>query len=448
MAANAIPLRTDQALRNGFHDVADPGASGTISFHNKGMAICKVITATAESRALPSATGYAVGTHLIVILTTAGDLSITGGADGTVVLTTAGEVAEFVVSVAGSTNEWRQIIASVSVADFALGDNVLLEFGDASDITMGWDGTDFDVLQAAPNSSIKFGIDGAGIDIVQYGDTAGVTMTWDQSADSLIFTDNGKVVFGTGSDIAITWNATLLAITQAAPNSAIDMGVDGAGIDVIFRGDTAGVTMTWDQSADSLILTDNGKVVFGTGSDIAVAWNATLLAITQAAPNSAIDMGVDGAGIDVIFRGDTASQSMTWDQSADSLVVTSLVGLVGASSTRNLMAAPTARESIAAATGGAINPAVPFTTVAVDAGGDAFTMAAGSQVGQIKEIQLNATAGGTAVVTVATLSGGNTITFTAAGAYWKGMWNGTAWISLAYYNQATGVATDPAITTV
>lgn len=76
-----------------------------------------------------------------------------------------------------------------------LPDSALARFGDADDITMAWDGTDFDVLQATANSSIKWGIDGAGIDQVWYGDTASTNMTWDQSADSLIFNGAARIVW-------------------------------------------------------------------------------------------------------------------------------------------------------------------------------------------------------------------------------------------------------------
>lgn len=77
----------------------------------------------------------------------------------------------------------------------SLPDNSTLLFGTGNDISMAWDGTDFDVTQAAANSSIKWGVDGAGIDHVFYGDTASTNMTWDQSADSLIFNGAGRIVW-------------------------------------------------------------------------------------------------------------------------------------------------------------------------------------------------------------------------------------------------------------
>jgi hypothetical protein len=67
-----------------------------------------------------------------------------------------------------------------------LGDGSNAQDGDVGDISVAWDGTDLDVLQSTANSSIKWGVDGAGIDQVWYGDTASAQMMWDQSADSLI----------------------------------------------------------------------------------------------------------------------------------------------------------------------------------------------------------------------------------------------------------------------
>jgi hypothetical protein len=207
-----------------------------------------------------------------------------------------------------------------------LADSVKLSFGDADDITMAWDGTDFDVLQATANSSIKMGVSGAGIDLVLYGDTATYDVTWDQSADSLLFNDNAKLVLGTGSDITVYWDATDLLVAQAAADSFVKWGVSGAGINHLFYGDTAGRNLTWDQTNDQLLFNDSTILAIGTGAggvgDIALSWDATRLNVTQLTTNSEIRWGVDGAGIDQMWYGDTASTTMNWDQSADSLIFT------------------------------------------------------------------------------------------------------------------------------
>ena len=143
------------------------------------------------------------------------------------------------------------------------------------------------------------------------------------------FTDSTELYFGTGNDIGITWDGTQLLVSQAAANSSIKWGVSGAGIDHVFYGDTAGYNLTWDQSADSLLFADNTKLAIGDGSDIVFSWDATRLNVTQATANSEIRWGVDGAGIDQRWYGDTASAYALWDQSADQLIFGGVASVSG-----------------------------------------------------------------------------------------------------------------------
>lgn len=93
----------------------------------------------------------------------------------------------------------------------SLADNAFLKFGDGNDITVGWDGTQLNVLQAAPNSGIFWGVNGAGIDQTFYGDTASAQMMWDQSADCLIFSN----VAGVRGAVVKTNGATAITTTRA-----------------------------------------------------------------------------------------------------------------------------------------------------------------------------------------------------------------------------------------
>jgi|JI8StandDraft_1071087.scaffolds.fasta_scaffold47066_3 hypothetical protein len=87
-----------------------------------------------------------------------------------------------------------------------------------------------------------------------------------------------------------------------------------------------------------------------------------------------------------------------------------------------------ATNNITAGTGGAILVTNYFTTINTDAGGDAFTLANGTQIGQLKLIRLVADGGGNGVVTPTSLSGGTTITFDDAADEVELIWNGTAWV--------------------
>lgn len=105
-----------EGLKAGAADVDDPGSGGTINIANKGLkAICNVVTAGAESRALEAATAHPVGQNLVVVLKTdGGDLTITG-AEASVVLDTAGDRAEFEVSDNNGTNVWRIVSTTTAI---------------------------------------------------------------------------------------------------------------------------------------------------------------------------------------------------------------------------------------------------------------------------------------------------------------------------------------------
>jgi len=108
-----------------------------------------------------------------------------------------------------------------------------------------------------------------------------------------------------------------------------------------------------------------------------------------------------------------------------------------------------ATEVIAAGNPGAISVATYATHISADAGGDAFTLAAGTVVGQRKRIYFLATAGGTGVVTGAFRGANNTLTFTNAGEYAELIWDGTDWLDIELGStDDTNIATPPALSTV
>lgn len=176
--------------------------------------------------------------------------------------------------------------------DLVFNDSVDLKIGTGKDIGIAWDGTDLIVSQAAADSWVKWGASGAGINHLFYGDTAGRDLSWDQSNDQLLFADNAKLAIGAGAgaagDVTFAWDGTKLVVAQLTANSAVEWGVDGAGMDQVWYCDTAGAKFTLDQSADSLILGGVAKIKYatiadpGTGAAIPVT-HSGFLAITTAA---------------------------------------------------------------------------------------------------------------------------------------------------------------------
>jgi hypothetical protein len=53
------------------------------------------------------------------------------------------------------------------------------------------------------DATLTVGANDQGYDVTLHGDTAARNVVWDSSADSLIFSDNAKAVFGAGSDLQI-----------------------------------------------------------------------------------------------------------------------------------------------------------------------------------------------------------------------------------------------------
>lgn len=95
-------------------------------------------------------------------------------------------------------------------------------------------------------------------------------------------------------------------------------------------------------------LQDKAKLIFGDGvnrdaeclGDIYMAWDGTDFDITQGGTNSAINVGVDGAGMDFKLFGDTASSYMLWDQSADKLAIVQVASSGDSSKALELSVSP------------------------------------------------------------------------------------------------------------
>jgi hypothetical protein len=112
--------------------------------------------------------------------------------------------------------------------------------------------------------------------------------------DATAGTDITVTFDGESNNGVLTWmeDEDLFKFTDT-----INVGVDDAGHDVKFFGDTASRYWLWDTSAD-------GVVQLGT-----------------------LTVGVDDAGYDVKFFGNTASAYMLWDTSADDLVLAGAAGI-------------------------------------------------------------------------------------------------------------------------
>jgi len=165
--------------------------------------------------------------------------------------------------------------------------------------------------------------------------TAGTEISF--STEGTIATNRipGLMIFKTGTDAAPTVltealriNSAQLAtfaggvtITGAAQlNSTLTVGVDDTGYDVKFFGATAGSFLQWDESADSLLLTDSTPLKIGDGLDLTLYHDGTNSYITNAV--GALKIATETSGIAVTI-GHTTSEVTV----ADNLTVTGTLTL-------------------------------------------------------------------------------------------------------------------------
>ena len=133
----------------------------------------------------------------------------------------------------------------------------------------------------ATSAGFAYGVDGTGSDVTFYGDTAGVYAMWDYSADSFLYTDNAKCVFGTGGDLTFVHNGTNSLVTSTTGNLVIDnTSVTGATfLDV--GTDTAATKVAFRNNSGTEILTVTGAgVTNATGLRI-VTTGATAITTTR-----------------------------------------------------------------------------------------------------------------------------------------------------------------------
>ena len=120
------------------------------------------------------------------------------------------------------------------------------------------------------------------------------------------------------ADIDGTTNLDVVDIDGATQiDATVTVGVDDTGYDVKFFGATSGAYMLWDESVDDLILAGAAGLNVDGQTDLDVT-NIV----------GALTVGADDSGHDVIFYGDTASANMTWDTSADDLILNGAARIV------------------------------------------------------------------------------------------------------------------------
>ena len=140
-------------------------------------------------------------------------------------------------------------------------------FGSGLDVSLEFDGTNFELFAAAADTPWAIGGTTYGFDTTYYFETAG-TIVLDYDADSVTFSDAISLVIGTDSDWTISCGVTkILQLTPVGDETyAIYVGADTAGADLKIFGADTGEYAHYDSSAGSLLLYSTSTSTSGSTS--------------------------------------------------------------------------------------------------------------------------------------------------------------------------------------
>jgi cytoskeletal protein CcmA (bactofilin family) len=174
--------------------------------------------------------------------------------------------------------------------------------------------------QTQIDGSLSVGQDDTGFDVQFYGATSGAYVLWDESADKLL-TAGGATIDIVKDKLLIAGTAVTTTAAELNVLDAVTAGTVAASKAVVVDSnkDAASfrnLTLTGELDAATLDISGNADIDGTTNLD-AVDIDGAVQA------DGTITVGVDDTGYDVKFFGATSGKYMLWDESADSLVVSS-----------------------------------------------------------------------------------------------------------------------------
>lgn len=153
--------------------------------------------------------------------------------------------------------------------------------------------------------------------------------------------DSDQLLIGTGDDLAIYHDGSHSYITDGGTGS---LKITASQLDILGSGETMATFI--DDGAVTLYFNDGAKLATKSdGVDITGELQSDTLDVDGASQlDGTLTVGVDDTGYDVVFHGATAGQKLTWDESADKLIVngtanvSGTLGVVGAATLSNTLA--------------------------------------------------------------------------------------------------------------
>ena len=197
-------------------------------------------------------------------------------------------------------------------------DNEDLEFGDAADVTMAWDGTNLNILPATDDTGqIRIGNGTLDMDFRVTLGTAAAYVQFDvgnvrvdYEGVDLRINDNDILQFGDDADVSMTWDGGSLNILPLTDNvGVIEIGNGTLDIDVQIFMNTAAQSVLFDVDASMVIfegtdlrLNDTDFLQFGDDADVGISWDGDSLNILPLGNDvGRIEFGDGTTDMDVIF---------------------------------------------------------------------------------------------------------------------------------------------------
>tara|TARA_X000001036_G_scaffold226116_1_gene211516 strand:- start:1900 stop:3312 length:1413 start_codon:yes stop_codon:yes gene_type:complete len=196
---------------------------------------------------------------------TSATLTFTQGS-GANVAVLAGQVKMIATDGAGSGAVVYDLLTDVNLAGTTHFDNIDV------DGTTNLDAVDIDGAVQL-DATLTVGANDQGYDVTLHGDTAARNVVWDSSADSLIFSDNAKAVFGASSDLSVYHDASN-SYVQDLGTGYLVLSSNGPGVRI--NSDSAEVMADFAPNGAVSLYHDNAVKIATTATGVEVTGAATV----------------------------------------------------------------------------------------------------------------------------------------------------------------------------
>ena len=241
----------------------------------------------------------------------------------------------------GTSDTWAITGQGAAVLTaLTMGDSEPLNLGASTDAVLQWDATRL-ALTAAADSVFRIGAAAFSYDVEFIGQTAVTNlMKWDldggvDSLGALVFDnvdldlgDNDVLRFGDSADVTMTWNPSTPALEIEAlvddtgqirigSTNAIDLAVYGSTNTNIALFDVS--TAVLEMNGWSMNLQDDDFLYFGDSNDVTIRWTSGQLDMLAAADDTVWTIGNGTNSFDIQIFGATAAADIVFDASANKL---------------------------------------------------------------------------------------------------------------------------------